>query len=74
MFNASVLKLNQLSQGHTILKNTTQQLINDLESLGLLPSYPAASCAVILHFAPSLYQATIGSGPPMALLCVCTVT
>ena len=53
MLNASVLKLNQLSQGHSILKNTTQQLINNLEGLGLLPSYPAASCAAILQFAPS---------------------
>ena len=52
MLNVSMLKLNQLRQDYSVLENRTQELINNLESPGLHPNYPAASCAAILHFVP----------------------
>ena len=53
MLNVSMLKFNQLRQDYSMLENRTQELIDNLENLGLHPSYPAASCAVILQLAPS---------------------
>ena len=52
MLNVSMLKLNQLRQDYSVLENRTQELINNLESPGLYPNYPAASCAAILQFVP----------------------
>ena len=52
MLNISMLKLNQLRQDYSMLENETQELIDNLENLGLHPSYPAVSCAAILQFIP----------------------
>ena len=44
--------INTLNQEYLVLENDTQQLINVLQSTGEYQSYPAASCAAVLLYAP----------------------
>ena len=49
----ATVQLSQLQASIRSAETSIQQLTDELENLGLLPSHPAPSCAAILQFAPS---------------------